>query len=352
MSKLTVHYKGLVVTTCEVKPKAAGVDVENLKHGDEVTFQKSSENGKKAVFLMNVKEYDDNGNFLAEYVSSDKAARFVELFDILNSTNKDASALFLVHGFNVQPASAMNSIASKWKRFVEAGLKYYPIPVIWPCNDGGNYKEDQDDPSQKAGDQLKLFVDGIDNKLFPRKSLLMHSMGNHVVFDGSCGFKEDGTVVVCPPDVQFENIFMVAADVPHDIFWTNPWEYDNAWFNKERKKRLYGQKTAKASNFFGMLKRYDSGDKKPVGKIYVVHCPRDSALHGSSWVKNWETRLGSLGHKKDGGDKIRNEFKDYIEDYNILLEIPKFEDDSLFWHSYQLETVAIEFYFSKDVFKK
>ena len=26
-------------------------------------------------------------------------------------------------------------IASKWTRFTDAGLKYYPIPVLWPCNE-------------------------------------------------------------------------------------------------------------------------------------------------------------------------------------------------------------------------
>jgi len=349
MSKLTVNYKGLVVTTCEVEPTAEGADLSNLENGDEVTFKESSPNGKKAVFLMKVKEYDNSGEFRAKYVSPDRAARFVELFDILNETNKNASALFVVHGFNVQPASAMSNVASKFDRFKEAGLNYYPIPVIWPCNDKGKYSEDQDDPSQKAGDQLRALVNGIDNKLFPRKSLLMHSMGNHVVFNGSCGFKKDGKVVDSPPDVEFENIFMVAADVPHDIFWENPWDYDNAWTDKDRRKRLYGQKYQKASNFFGMLKRDGSGDKKPIGKIYIVHNPRDSALHGSSWVKNYETRLGSLGHKKDGGDKIRNDLKDYIEDYNIYPELPWVGDDWKYWHSYQLDLVAIKFYFTKDV---
>lgn len=95
------------------------------------------------------------------------------------------------------------------------GLKYYPIPVLWPCNESNfivRYSRDQEDPSQRAGMELKNFVDAIPNDLFPRKSLLMHSMGNHVVFNGACGVKDEaGQVIDKAPDVQFENIFFVAA---------------------------------------------------------------------------------------------------------------------------------------------
>jgi len=74
------------------------------------------------------------------------------------------------------------------------------------------YSRDQEDPSQRAGLELKNFVNAIPNDLFPRKSLLMHSMGNHVVFNGACGVKDEaGQVVDKAPDVQFENIFFEAA---------------------------------------------------------------------------------------------------------------------------------------------
>ncbi len=61
MSDLTVDYKGLVVTTSEVKPTAEGANLSDLNNGDEVTFTKSSPNGEKAVFLFKVKEYDNSG---------------------------------------------------------------------------------------------------------------------------------------------------------------------------------------------------------------------------------------------------------------------------------------------------
>jgi esterase/lipase superfamily enzyme len=207
MSKLTVDYKGLVVSTCAIEPS-------NPEHGDEVTFKESSTGGK-AVFLMKVKEYDNSGDFKAKYVSPERAARHVELFPKLNRTNKDTSPLFVVHGFNTQPAEHMTGVATKWPRFTDAGLNYYPIPVIWPCNDSNfivRYSRDQEDPSQRAGKELTALVDAIPNDLFPRKSLLMHSMGNHVVFNGACGMKDQtGKVVDKAPDVEFDNIFLAAA---------------------------------------------------------------------------------------------------------------------------------------------
>ncbi len=110
----------------------------------------------------------------------------------------------------------MSNVADKWLNFTDAGLKYYPIPVLWPCNEKScflsRYRFDQEFFSQRAGAEFKAIVDAIPNDLFPRKSLLMHSMGNHVVFNGACGGKdEEGKVVDKAPDVEFENIFVVAA---------------------------------------------------------------------------------------------------------------------------------------------
>ncbi len=207
MSKPTeYYYKGLVLAALEITPS-------NPQHGDEVEFADSSSGGR-AVFLMKVKEYE-KGKFKATYVSPERAARHVELFPKLNKTNKDTSPLFVVHGFNTEPSYHMSNVADKYSRFEDAGLKYYPIPVMWPC-DGENegylsrYRFDQGDPSQRAGKEMKAMVDAIPNDLFPRKSILMHSMGNHVVFNGACGVKDEtGKVVDKGPDVEFENIFLV-----------------------------------------------------------------------------------------------------------------------------------------------
>jgi hypothetical protein len=85
------------------------------------------------------------------------------------------------------------------------GGKYYPVMVLWPCSQGykNTYRADQKECALEAGEIFKKLVDCIPNNTFARKSLMMHSMGNHVVYNGAC---LDGT-----PDVQFDDIFMVSA---------------------------------------------------------------------------------------------------------------------------------------------
>lgn len=253
------EYKGLVVTTCEINRENEDKEalVKDLERDEKVTFNQSSRNGTQVVFLKNV-EYKDKkrGPFRAKYVTPKDAARMSKLFAGVNKTNKDVSPLFCVHGFNVQPGSIMSDMSRNYNRFKEIekidekGFKYCPVPVIWPCTDDGNYLIDQDKPSQGAGNNLNLFVQGIKEELFPRKSLLMHSMGNHVIFDGACGFKENNVVKVSEHNINFENIFMVAADLPKDIFCKNPYDYDTVLWGKERAKRIYGQKKQKAKKLF------------------------------------------------------------------------------------------------------
>ncbi len=55
---------------------------------------------------------------------------------------------------------------------------------------------------------------------------------------------------------------------------------------------------------------------------------------------------------KDGRDKIQNDLKDYIEDYDISSELSRFGGDDWNCHSYELDPAAIKFYFSKDLGNK
>lgn len=80
-------------------------------------------------------------------------------------------------------------------------MKYYPILVMWAT--GKWYPNNYKSSAIAAGDALSALVGTIPDHYFPQTSLLMHSMGNHVVFNGACA---NGT-----PEVEFENIYMVAA---------------------------------------------------------------------------------------------------------------------------------------------
>lgn len=68
---------------------------------------------------------------------------------------------------------------------------------------GGEYFNGQKTEATTAADALSALVGTIPDHYFPKKSLLMHSMGNDVVFNGACA---NGT-----PEVEFENIYMIAA---------------------------------------------------------------------------------------------------------------------------------------------
>ena len=91
-------------------------------------------------------------------------------------------------------------------------------------------------------------------------------------------------------------------------------------------------------------------DGKPKGKLVVLHNHRDGALAASSWVINWERRLGQ------NGTGTKNHWFGYKYDPNLLLE--KFKDchvnedcnsltglfQDMGGHSYQFDEKAIAIY--------
>jgi len=186
------YYAGLIVTTIAVTPKDGAAD------GSKVTFNEKDENGTDAMFLKEIKMVGD-GEFEATKVSLEEAKEIANNGFGANSS----TPLFIVHGFDVEPS---NSLKYNYDNF-KGDKEYYPVPVVWASvGNTALYFEEQSNNSMEAGNALKALVNFIPNDTFPRKSLLMHSMGNHVIFNGAC-FKET-------PDVQFENIFMVAAVSP------------------------------------------------------------------------------------------------------------------------------------------
>mmetsp|Transcript_15140 Transcript_15140/g.17920 ORF Transcript_15140/g.17920 Transcript_15140/m.17920 type:complete len:394 (+) Transcript_15140:75-1256(+) len=380
-------YRGLIVTTCKITqvvmdtdgkiiPKKDKTELKfkdmisfdaNLKE-DNITPKKDKTELKfnlnevvEAVFLNEVVKHPDGvkNKFLAHYVTVEKAGRWTSIANYAFEGAEEATPLFCVHGFNDQPDEILEQMVERWKIFAnkedefipKQGFKYLPVPVIWPCS--ANYPEDLDNHSMGAGKHVAALVNRVSSEHIPRKSLLMHSMGNHVIFDGACGMKDDeGMVKEENFRVHFENIFMVSADIPRDVFWKKPWDYDNAWnvntrfviLNKTRKKRIYGQKLQKANNFFSMLQKGNDG--KPKGKIYVVYNPWDRALIASTGI-NAEKRLGT--YCEDDEDKIRDEFKDYIKGYNIHPDLPRNITDKRYLHSYQFEVPAIKYYYENSL---
>lgn len=320
------------MTTIKFKPADAPA-------GSKVTFNEKDKNGSIAVFLKNIIKVNDTDKsgkreFEATVVSAEEAK---EICEIGHGSGK-CTPLFSLHGFNVEPGEILESDYGVFGTTSTSDMSYYPVPVIW-ASEGNTllYTKDQGN-AFAAGLALQAFVDFIPNDIFPRKSLLLHSMGNHVVFNGACLNKA--------PDVKFENIFMVAADVPYDIFNEKP---KNRFFFTKQNKMTYGYKKVKAENFFQMLET--NSDGKPKGKIYILWNSRDLALR-ASFLVNREHRLGKVGAGWVDGwfsngrsmSVIRDKYRPYIENLNVTR---KKISDKLLNHSYELESWAAEYYEEK-----
>lgn len=330
--KNAAYYNGLIVTTIKVKPADAPA-------GSKVTFNEKDKNGSIAVFLKNIIKVNDTDKsgkreFEATVVSAEEAK---EICEIGHGSGK-CTPLFILHGFNVEPGQMFKLDYGIFGTTSTSDMSYYPVPVIW-ASEGNTllYTKDQGN-AFAAGLALQAFVDFIPNDMFPRKSLLLHSMGNHVVINGACLNEA--------PDVKFENIFMVAADVPCDIFNEKP---KNRFFFTKQNKMTYGYKKVKAENFFQMLET--NSDGKPKGKIYILWNSRDLALRASFFM-NREHRLGKVGAGWVDGffsngrsmSVIRDKYRPYIENLNVTR---KKISDKLFNHLYELESWAVEYYEEK-----
>ncbi len=192
-------FPGVIVTTYRLTDSNGNpIKNEDLKTDNiEVYFtEEGADNGDTDSFLYDITKEEENGFCKAKYLTPETAAKK------LHEEADGKHLLFCVHGHNVEASAQM-----EWfTKARDSGYfkKNYPVPVTWPLiGKNKRYSDNRDDHAPEAGEGLESFVNKIDNNLFPRKSLMMHSMGNHVVFNWAC---KDGV-----PDVQFDNIFMIAA---------------------------------------------------------------------------------------------------------------------------------------------
>ena len=289
-------YKGLVITSIDVRRP----DPNNKKRVEFSGRIRGNENDETAIVLKNVVEVRREGN--VPIFQADE----VNVAELKKSVKKP---LLCIHGFNVQPEAHLEQCRLNKDKFE----KFYVLPVIWPSTGGiQNYLGDRG-YSKGAGEALKKALAKYAG-LFPRKSIMCHSMGNRVLryaADGKFGF---------------DNIFMVAADVNNEMF-------DKAYIdNNSEDRRKDGLRIKNMLN-------------KSVSKIHVLHNRQDFALVGSTAVKFGVGRLGAGGARKS---KLHPDVKDEIENINCgrkwLNWTPRFAS-----HSYQWDDEAIAYYESKFV---
>lgn len=307
------NYDGIVLSTFKLD-LPDGKSREELKDGDEVTFTESAENAiSEAAFLENITL--EGGRFSAKYVSKKEVAD--------RKREGDRTTLFCIHGCCGNIKGVLFASFEGKETF---GDKFDIIPVLWPTK-FLNYKKDWEEMAPKAGKLLANLVNDIQNHSFGKVSLLCHSMGNHVVFNNAGRGKPEGA-----PDAVFENIFMVGADVPNDIFSEKP---KQSCFNDDFK-----YKETKAEHLIQML------NKKTGGKIYVLNTKIDTALQGSSsgivyLFRLFRPRLGTTG-----AINIREDFADKVVNIDVtsMIEGEQKPAEMIIDHLYQYDPWAVKLY--------
>jgi len=316
------HYDGIAVTTIDY-------EIPDLSNPNRVRFSgkiSGKNNAKTAVFLTNIDHVEGN-NVIRERIyeadmitPSEAYEAFVEEF------GDTVEPLFYIHGFNNEPGWVFKeALKANSNPHLE---KYKVVPVIWPSEGCGRLSCYRTDRSEIAAGASKSLKDGILGlNAFPKKSLLTHSMGN-LVLRGAADRR-----------IKFDNIFMVAADVPFNLF-----------------EKTFINESDDGIEIFNMLKD-QPGTNTPEGKIYVLSNWGDESLAFSAHLyltNGGVNRLGQSGvHMHDCWgwgwceDKGRTDerIRDYIE--NFVVEPILANLGHATEHSYHLYDFVLDYYDSK-----
>jgi len=305
-----INYDGVALTSIDVKKKPG---TENI-----VTFSGSisgSASDKTATFLHKIKQINDKDEggkrlFQAETLTTAEAKK------IINEGGEDRNGgkpLFCIHGFTVQPGNFLKNMNNLNKNKFTKG-KFLLVPVIWPSSKI-DYRNDSK-AAEGAGKAFKTLKKEINS--FPSKSLLCHSMGARVLRHAANA------------DFKFDNIFMVAADIRHDIFHKN-YIRGNDGDEKEDGLRICS-----------MLSNRNKG------KVHVLYNGADFALNFSGWYpKNWISRLGSVSNGQEKtwwGGWRKADLTDPEIKGSVLNKACNPHLTNKLSHSYQFNNFAIKYY--------
>jgi len=316
------HYDGIAVTTIDY-------EIPDPSHPNRVRFSgkiSGKNNVKAAVFLTNIDHIEGNNVDSERIYEADKITPLEAYEAFVEEFGDNVEPLFYIHGFNNEPGWVFKEAL---RANSNSNLKKYKVvPVIWP-SEGCSVTCYHTDRSENAVGASKGLKDGILGlNAFPKKALLTHSMGNWVLRGAA------------DERVKFDNIFMVAADVPYNLF-------ESEFIKDESDDGI---------EIFNMLKE-KPGTSTPEGKIYVLSNWGDEALTVSSYLlvtNGGVNRLGQAGvHMYDCWgygwceDKGRTDerVRDYIENFVVEPVLANLGRPSE--HSYHLFDFALEYYDSK-----
>lgn len=317
--KTKVVYDGVVLTSIDVNSSPTDENPQRVTFSDKTV---GSTTDTDAVFLCNIQEIAREGegygtliDFEATVLTPSEAIAMIEE-EIEEGMRK--KALFCIHGFNTSASFHLVDCLFAMPKFVKTCL----IPVIWPSEGRGSYFKYREDRtySSAAGKALQSMKDPL-NKL-NGASIICHSMGNRV-------FRS-----LCDPDLNFDNIFMVAADVENDLFHQ---KYIDKGTDEKSAFRKHGL------NIKGMLK------DPTKGKIHVIYNESDSRMIQST-IMNIGPRLGGTGvymEKKFMMDVVHEDLKTCIVNVNASEDGDNHKRmlyDSRSDHNYHFHVNTIKYY--------
>jgi len=309
-----ITYDGLALTSIDVIPSPTKEGYVRFSGG-----KLGKANDDTATFLTDIKQINDKDEG-GERLFEAKKLTVSEAKAIINNASADGEGkpLFCVHGFNVQPGTHLKNFKDSVNGKFNQG-KFMPVPVIWPSKGGlNNYWGDRDNSAPGAGQAFKTLKRGVDS--FPSKSLLCHSMGNFVLRHAA------------DANFRFDNIFMCAADVRHDLF----------------KKKFIGGNNRRREDGLKICRMLTNKNK---GKVHIVYNAWDGALNAGSWVPTtWVVRIGTVGFNKrrnwrgawiEDNSIVHDECKPCLKNFNAGALLPWSQTTS---HGYLFNDDCIKYY--------
>lgn len=215
--------------------------------------------------------------------------------------------LLYMHGFNVPPRHVLEACGE----YSQAHRRLV-IPLLWAVEDRSvlGYGADR---ILNAPTAAEAFGDKLNVVKHVRTSLLCHSMGNYVL-RLAARTSETG-------DRPFEDIFMVAADVSHDIF-------------------------EKSQNMHADSKENDGLEIRNMvkNKVHVLHSHKDRAMKARKWhPKTWNIPgLGASGYRNTAEHPLHPELVNKLTKFDCSSFSGK--ADPLIHHRYQFYQKSVDYY--------
>jgi len=237
---------------------------EATKSGDKNDNENKKTLRDEAIFIHNIQYIAGDDKHGKRVYKADKltvkeaAEKFTEKY------GEEAKAFFYIHGNITEAGYVFSSTAKAQPRFAKNKI----VPVIWPSELGNtSYFNNKDTYLPIAVTELNQLLETVETEnVFKGKSLICHSLGNYLLRKLATG---GGNT-----NIKFDQIFMVAADVRHNLF-------DTDYITRNNGSR-------DGLNIFKMLNKG--------GKIHVLTNWDDGPLEISTNLGgNWLNRLGQAG---------------------------------------------------------